>query len=144
MASNTLLEVLLGGKKIFMSWNGIYVCTVRPWEARFLGNEKTRAAQNRVTWGQYYVIQCSKFKKSCIWRLVLYNRCVVYLKCNLRCTNFVYLKEGVCILTKTRYKFGPSQCIRNAQIHRMRTFRWTKLFLAWAYSLYKEASYYVP
>ena len=23
--------------------------TVRPWEARFLGNEKSRAAQNRAT-----------------------------------------------------------------------------------------------
>ena len=25
--------------------------TVRPWDARFLGNEKTSAAQKRVTWG---------------------------------------------------------------------------------------------
>ena len=35
--------------------------TVGPWELRFLGNEKTRAAQNRALEGQYYVIQCSKF-----------------------------------------------------------------------------------
>ena len=32
-----------------MSWGQKCVTTVRPWEARFWGNEKTRAAQNRAT-----------------------------------------------------------------------------------------------
>ena len=30
--------------------------------------------------GQYYVLQCSTFKNLCIGRLVLFNRCFVYLK----------------------------------------------------------------
>ena len=44
-------------KKLYVAWiNGINMNwgmniwdTVRPWEARFLGNEKTHAAQNRAT-----------------------------------------------------------------------------------------------
>ena len=35
---------------------------------------------------------------------MLYNRCVVYLKLHLRCTNFVYLKEGACILHEPSIK----------------------------------------
>ena len=33
-----------------------------------------------------------KFINSCSWRLVFYDRCTVYLKLQLRSTNFVYLK----------------------------------------------------
>ena len=45
----------------------------------------------------YYVIRCSKFKNSCSWRLVFYNRYIMYLKfiAILRCKNLC--KELVCL-----------------------------------------------
>ena len=82
--------------------------TVRPWDAR-----------------QCYLIECKIFKKPCIGRLVLFSRCIVYLKysCTKKSAKNVQKLVKTCKNVHLKYSFIKKTCKNVLYLFRLLLFK---------------------